>query len=89
MNESSFFKVGGRYRNRIGWYEDNNQEKWINDLIILKRVWDNIQNEESTLKPYKEEAENRLFFKTIGYLVKHSFIEAIIPQKSKDGLVSS
>jgi hypothetical protein len=99
MNESSFFKVGGRYRNRIGWYEvlevknntlrlrfeDNNEEKWANDLVILKRIWDNIQNEESISKPYKKEASNSLFFKTIGYLVKHSFIEAIIPQKSKDG----
>jgi hypothetical protein len=102
MNEA-FFKLGGRYRNRTGWYEVlevknnkirvrhecNNEEKWIDNLEIAERVWRNIQNEESILLPYKEDSSNRLFFKTLGYLVRHCFIEAIMPPKSKDGFDAS
>jgi hypothetical protein len=100
MKEQCVFKEGCRYRNRIGWYEvleildedkmrvryeHNNQELVMSELKILKRIWDNIQNEDTRSKPYDNNDLNSLFFKTLGYLVNHSFIEAIIPLKSKDG----
>lgn len=103
MKNKSYFEIGGRYRNRIGWYEvlelfndkmriryeHNNEEHIMTDLQILKRIWDNIQKEENLLKPHNDNCLNSLFFRTLGYLVRHSFIEAIIPLKSKEGFDNS
>jgi hypothetical protein len=103
MKKDAYFKIVGRYRNRRGWYEvidvsdnkirikyeDNDEVLWMDDLEILERIDRNIRSEESILMPHERDDQNRLFFRTIGYLVKHSFIEAIIPPKSKDGFDSN
>lgn len=96
------FEIGGRYRNRLGWYEvldivgdkllvryeaDGTQAEVSSE--ILKRIFINITLEEASRSRYADTTENQRFFKTVGFLSKHSFIEAIIPLKSKPGFDST
>lgn len=93
-----YFKIGGRYRNRNGWYEvidisgneitikyEHDGQTMTGPEQILRRIWENIKVEEKILTPHNVEFKNKIFFRTLGYLVNHSFIEAIIPLKSKIG----
>jgi hypothetical protein len=92
------FEVGGRYRNRLGWYqvldingtdlkvryEDDGREDNL-PIELQKRIILNISIEESSVTPYTDEDKNKQFFVTMGYLSNNSFIEAIIPPKSQNG----
>jgi len=92
------FLVGGRYRNRRGWYEvlkvakesmtvryeqDGNQANL--DPLIAARIINNMEGEDRRVSPYLEDTDNQKYFWTLGYLSNHAFIEAIIPPKSKAG----
>ena len=98
MAETIIFEVGGRYRNRIGWYEvlairddemtvryenDGTQKKL--DFESQRRIIANIEFEEKLVIPFAEEGKNIKYFFTLGYICKKGFIEAIIPPKSKSG----
>ena len=96
------FEVGGMYRNRAGWYEVlkiENNEMLVRyednggtnrlDFESQLRIISNIEAEEGMVTPYDNHQRNLFYFKTIGYLAKNAFIEAIIPLKSKDGFDST
>ena len=98
MSDNIIFEVGGRYRNRLGWYEvldiAGNRLKVryesdgrIDDLEIAmqKRIIQNISSEERRITPYFDHKSNEDFFRTLGFLCKRGFIEAIIPYRSKIG----
>ena len=92
------FDIGGRYRNRKGWYEvlemvddnikvryENNGEVENLSIGIQTRIISNITFEEESLSPYESETNNRQYFKTLGYISKKCTIEAILPPKSVAG----
>jgi len=94
------FVVGGRYRNRIGWFEVlelNGSELTVLyehdgsiqtfDVARLRRIVENIAREEAEVTPYSVDNDERnvRYFKTLGYLANRGFIEAIIPPKAKPG----
>ena len=96
------FQVGGRYRNRLGWYEvldiagDRMHIRYESDghednvsLMVQKRIIENISNEERRVSPYETFCMNQKYFMTLGYLVRHGFIEAIIPPKSENGFAEN
>ena len=96
------FEVGGRYRNRLGWYEvldvdgENLRVRYENDgredtlpIELQQRILFNISQEEESVTPYSDEERNRSYFHTIGYLTNNGFIEAIIPPKSRYGFDST
>lgn len=102
MVQEVTFKVGGRYRNRLGWYEvlnitgDKMHIRYESDghednvsLATQKRIIENITNEEKRVTPYETSSENQRYFMTLGFLVRHGFIEAIIPPKSEKGFVEN
>lgn len=102
MVEGTNFEVGGRYRNRIGWYEiikiegsemtvvyETSGQKATLDIETQSRIISNISLEEERVTPYDNLTENEKYFTTLGYLVKNSFIEAIIPPKSQSGFDST
>ncbi len=101
-SEDVHFQVGGRYRNRLGWYEvldiegskmtfcyESDGRKDTSDIALQQRIFFNISAEEEKVTPYDETDYNKQYFKTLGYLTKKGFIEAIIPPKSKDGFDST
>lgn len=93
-----FFEVGGRYRNRFGWYqvlkivndsmlvqyESDGREQYL-DLESQRRIMSNIEAEEKAVTPYENSDKNATYFKTLSYITNNGFIEAIIPPKSKSG----
>ena len=94
------FEVGGRYRNRFGWYEvlrllndemlvryESDGREQILDFESQHRIMSNIETEEETVTPYGDHERNITYFRTLGYISNknNSFIEAIIPPNSKDG----
>ena len=92
------FEVGGRYRNRIGWYEvleimgneikvqyDNNEEVKKLSIELQARIIKNITFEEESVSPYENETKNRQYFKTLGYISNKGRIEADVPPKSATG----
>lgn len=96
------FEVGGRYRNRLGWYEvleidgakmrlryESDGRNATSDIAIQQRIFFNIFAEEERVTPYHETDYNKQYFKTLGYLTKNGFIEAITPPKSKGGFDST
>jgi len=96
------FEVGGRYRNRTGWYEvleiigneikvryENNGVVENLSIGIQTRIISNITFEEESLSPYKIESNNRQYFKTLGYISQSCMIEAILPSKSVSGFESN
>jgi hypothetical protein len=98
MPEEIIFEVGGRYRNRLGWYEILNiKENIIEvryesdgrndqlDIALQKRIIQNISFEEHRVIPYTDHGRNEKYFRTLGYLSFNCFIEAVIPLKSKAG----
>ena len=98
MSENIIFEKGWRYRNRFGWYEvlsvgekdmrvryESNRKEQVLDFQLQRRILSNIVSEEISAKPYQDDDSNRRYFITLGYLVKHGFIEAIIPPDSKNG----
>lgn len=92
------FEIGGRYRNRFGWYEIleisgdrihiryemDGREQTV-DIKTQKRIIGNIFIEEESVSPYNDVSLNRKYFTTLGYISNHGFVEAIIPLKSKNG----
>ena len=98
MPDDVIFEVGGRYRNRLGWYEvletkrnmlkiryeSDGREDHL-EMVLLKRIIQNISAEEQRVTPYDNYIKNEKYFRTLGYLCGHGFIEAIIPYKSKAG----
>lgn len=98
MSEDIIFEKGGRYRNRFGWYEvlyvsendmrvryESDGKEQVLDFEMQRRILSNIESEETSAKPYQDDDSNRRYFITLGYLVRHGFIEAIIPPDSKNG----
>jgi len=98
MQDDIIFEVGGRYRNRLGWYEVLNIESNILkvryesdgkeaalEIAVQKRINQNIYQEEQRIIPHADHFQNEKYFRTLGYLSVHCFIEAIIPFKSKCG----
>ena len=96
------FEVGGRYRNRIGWYEVLSidiknlhvryEESGNEDTLpieLQQRILFNISQKEKSVTPYSEDEKNRGYFQTVGYLTNNGFIEAIIPPKSQNGFDST
>lgn len=98
MPERLVFEIGGRYRNRIGWYEVldikgdqmriryelDRREDSVN-IRMQTRIIENISMEEERVSPHSTVSQNQRYFTTLGYLSRHGFIEAIIPPKSKNG----
>lgn len=92
------FEIGGRYRNRLGWYEILNIE---GDKLVVRyeadgkeaslpielqqRILFNISQEEEMVTPFSENDRNQLYFQTLGYITNNGFIEAIIPPKCRHG----
>jgi len=96
------FEVGGRYRNRRGWYEvlevkgDDLEVRYEMDgmlanlpIEIQTRIFLNMNREEKSVLPYENTSNNQKYFRTLGYLSKSCMIEAIIPPKSKIGFDSN
>jgi len=97
-----FFEVGGRYRNRFGWYqvlkivnnnmlvqyESDGREQYL-DFESQRRIMSNIEEEEKAVTPYENSDKNATYFKTLGYITNNGFIEAIIPPNSKSGFNST
>ena len=92
------FEVGGRYRNRFGWYEvikilndemlvryESDGREQILDFESQRRIISNIEAEEKAVTPYRDHDRNAAYFQTLGYISKTGLIEAIIPPKSKSG----
>ena len=68
------FEVGGRYRNRFGWYEvlrllndemlvryESDGREQILDFESQHRIMSNIETEEETVTPYGDHAFNLIF----------------------------
>jgi len=98
MPSEIIFEIGGRYRNRFGWYEVlriNGDQMHIRyeldgrednvSMAIQKRIVENISREEERVSPHDDISKNQTYFFTLGYICKHGFIEADIPPKSKNG----
>jgi hypothetical protein len=98
MPERIAFEIGGRYRNRIGWYEvldirgdemriryELNQREDDVSIKTQTRIVENMMREEERVTPHASPSQNQRYFITLGYLSRHSFIEAIIPPKSQAG----
>lgn len=98
MSTDIKFEIGGRYRNRSGWYEvleisgDSIQIRYEKDgreqavdIKTQKRIIENILIEEESISPHNDVSLNRRYFMTLGYISRHGFVEAIIPLKSKNG----
>lgn len=92
------FEVGGRYRNRVGWYEvldidepnmriryefDSSEHTF--DIDMQRRIVSKIIREEESVTPFEELDDNKRYFKTLGYLAINGYIEAFIPQRNKSG----
>ena len=92
------FEIGGRYRNRIGWYEvldiigtdlriryeDDHKEATVSIKTQQKIIF-NISQDEMKVTPHDDTELNKRYFMTLGYLTNNGFIEAIVPPKSKHG----
>lgn len=99
MAEKIIFEIGGRYRNRLGWYEvldiqgENLYVRYESDgredslpIEMQQRIIFNITQEEESVTPYTgDEKRNKQYFLTLGYITNCGFIEAIIPPKSQNG----
>jgi hypothetical protein len=96
--EGLFFETGGRYRNRLGWYEvlsingnilkvryESDGREDSLDIATQKRIIQNMSLEEQRVIPYADHIRNETYFRTLGCLSVNCFIEAIIPFKSKSG----
>jgi hypothetical protein len=92
------FEIGGRYKNRIGWYEvldiygdeikvcyeEGGKEDSLK-IEMQKRIIANITTEEESELPYRDSISNQKYYKTLGIISNYGFIEAMIPIKSKRG----
>jgi len=94
----SIFEVGGRYKNRLGWYEvlaitgnllkvryESNGREDDLEIELQKRIIRNMAFEEEKITPYADHSLNESYFRSLGFVCHSGFIEAIIPLKSKAG----